>query len=245
MPLHSIQVQQSLPPMSTYLSTSSSIELPRAMKTKDPSEEKASMNEALKVVGECFERMAMKAEKGAKTSTAPATLSHYYAVSADLQKQYALTSVPVAFPVSVAPVALSAVPAPLQNAWPTERVPVAWPLGVESVPGTLVPSLPVPSAPMASVPTLAVSHAVLPAIATSSMMLPVATMAPQIVPPAATSQTVLPMFHTTANAPLTSIPLTSIPLSGFQFSYLGWSRYFDQWKCILSETIRSTTWRSK
>ena len=35
MPLHSIQLQQSLPPMSTYLSTRSSIELPRAMKTED------------------------------------------------------------------------------------------------------------------------------------------------------------------------------------------------------------------
>ena len=84
--LQSSKLQQSLPPISTYLSTSSSIEVPRTMKTQDLSEEKASMEEALKVVGECFERMEMKAENGPKISTAFATSSHYYAVSADLQK---------------------------------------------------------------------------------------------------------------------------------------------------------------
>ena len=83
------------------------------------------MNEALNIVGECFDRMAMTVENGPKPSTAPATSSHYYAVSADLQKQYSLTSVRVGFLVSVAPVAFSTVPAHSLNAWPTERVPVA------------------------------------------------------------------------------------------------------------------------
>ena len=190
MSLHSSQLQQFLPPISIYLSTSNSIELPRAMKTEDLSKEKTSMKEALKFVSECFERMAMKAENSSKTLTAPATSSHYYAVSADLQKQYALTSGILAFTVSSAPVAYSAVPAFLLNAWVTERVPVAWPLNVDSIPGTLVPSLPVSSASMASVPTLAVSHAVFLAIATSPIMLPVKSMAPNIVPPAQMSQTV-------------------------------------------------------
>ena len=183
------------------------------------------MKEALKVVGECFERMAINKEKGPQTSAAPATSSQYYAVSAHLQKQYAIISVPVAFPVSVAPVALSAVPASSQNACTTERVPIAWLLGVESVPGTaLAASFLGPNGLSANACCFSCGTSgdrdVLNDVASCHDGTPDRTSSTNFANCFSDGS-----YYSKCSSYLVT---THLELSGFQFRYIGWSRYFDK-----------------